>query len=420
MSALADVVKSGVKLEKSVTPGREDFLSCMNITCREHECMDTRTSRLLLLAGVNLIVQTFLVEPWWLGFLCGVVIGGGIVWVSRAPNADPAPKTGLLQEPGFGSDAQELKRFEGLSVLILEVVPLWKRHVALVQEQVRSAIESLAVSFSELAQRLSTSNDKGASAGETQILDSIQQADRGLHEIIDTLNGTQTFRETLVQEISKLAGYADDLWAMATEVAAIAKQTDLLALNAAIEAARAGENGRGFAVVADRVRLLSSKSGEAGRRIKETVGTVSEGIAKTLQLSESFSAREALAISGSRNTAEQIIRDFNHTTQALSASLQQLSEDRERVHDEVNKVLIGLQFQDRVQQILDHVLADMSRMVEASTKARTDPTLPLPDVDNWLDALARTYTMHEQREAHGTGAGVVQSNVQSSPGVMFF
>lgn len=379
--------------------------------------MDARTSRLFVLAGVNLLVQVFLVNPWWLGAISGVVLGAAILLAARGERASPEAGSVVAKEPGLAGEIRGRERFEDLSVLILEVVPLWKRHVALVQDQIRAAIESLVVSFSELAQRLSTPQGGSAQAGEVHILDSIQQADRGLREIIDTLNGTQTFRETLVKEISNLASYADDLWAMATEVAAIAKQTDLLALNAAIEAARAGESGRGFAVVADRVRLLSSKSGEAGRRIKETVTTVSDGIAKTLQLSESFSTREAQAISGSRETAEQIIRDFNHTTQVLSASLQQMSEDRTRVHDEVNNVLIGLQFQDRVQQILDHVLADMARMVDASTKARTDPLSPLPDVDNWLDALARTYTMHEQREAHGVAA---QPADQSSSGVMFF
>lgn len=71
-----------------------------------------------------------------------------------------------------------------------------------------------------------------------------------------------------------------------------------------------------------------------------------------------------------------------------------------------------------MQQILDHVMADMGRMVEALVLSRTDPAAPLPDVDAWLDALARTYTMHDQRAVHGTAEANPAAPART--GVMFF
>ena len=106
----------------------------------------------------------------------------------------------------------------------------------------------------------------------------IQQASKGIHEIIDT--------------ISEIAGH-----------------THLLAFNAAIEAARAGEHGIGFSVVAEEVRKLAEKSARATREISklinETVKRVDEGGRLSEDVEDAF-IRIQRSVDDTTSSIEQI------------------------------------------------------------------------------------------------------------------
>jgi methyl-accepting chemotaxis protein len=335
----------------------------------------------------------------WTGLAWGVVVLvalSALTFLNRSDAHEPAFQStnATLNEPQIGADRTA---FPGL---VGEVVPLWKRHISSVQGQVKDAIDSLSERFASLSQRLSSKRSDHTDAGDNQALVTIEHAEKGLHGIIETLNATQGYRERLLEQIGSVASHADALRRMAEDVGNIAKQTNLLALNAAIEAARAGESGRGFAVVADEVRKLSTQSGETGKRIQETVTTVGQAITQAQSLFESISTQEAAAVSQSRATAQSIIADFNATARAMHDSLEGLRRDRTAVEADIGDVLVSLQFQDRIHQVLDHVVADIDRMSDTARSVRVDPAASIPESREWLAKLSSTYTMLDQHQVH--------------------
>lgn len=102
--------------------------------------------------------------------------------------------------------------------------------------------------------------------------------------MVDAVIATMSAIQDGARDIAEIVGLIDS----------IAFQTNILALNAAIEAARSGSQGRGFAVVAQEVRMLSQRSSESARDIRDlidrTLDRVREGNERSGEAGEAMRA----------------------------------------------------------------------------------------------------------------------------------
>jgi methyl-accepting chemotaxis protein len=300
-----------------------------------------------------------------------------------------------------------------------QVVPVWQGHIESSREQMESAVNTLSDRFGGIVDKLDAALQ--AASAETSRIESggnglsavFERSEQTLDRLIATQDAAMRSMENMLEKVQGLDQFIGELHEMAADVARIAQQTNLLALNAAIEAARAGELGRGFAVVAKEFRMLSTQSGETGRRIAEKVNIISAAIVDTCTVVRESVAKEDSSTEVAHTTITTVLADFKTIIDAFERSSTLLKNESIGIQSEVNQALVQMQFQDRVSQIMTQVNKNLARlpiMMHGQQQAYADDgTLQALKPQELLAEMQKTYVMADQHVIH-QGGKVEQSN----------
>ena len=308
-----------------------------------------------------------------------------------------------------------------------KLAPVWAGHIDSSITQMESAVSSLVERFSGIVDKLDQAVRASSAATESVegrhdgLVAVFAASEKELGSVVASLKTAMASKAVMLQKVQDLERYIAELKEMAGEVASVAAQTNLLALNASIEASRAGEMGRGFAVVAKEVRMLSSLSGETGRRINEKVGGISAAIVATCQAAEESMRQEQASMAASENVIESVLGGFRSVTDALVRSSSLLKDESIGIKSEVGEALVQLQFQDRVSQIMSHVKHNIGSLPDFLQQNRRQfkeaGALQPLDPAALLTELEKTYAMEEERALHG---GKQQTAKQEESEITFF
>ncbi len=344
-------------------------------------------------------------------FLLGVVIVSvllGLGWIQDLLSADHSehdPTAGpILAEAAVRGGEQEK-----------QVIPVWKRQIDSARGYSETSMADLLTSFSavsmQLDEALSTQgNLHGFDLGMPE--DMVEQHRAEIDTLTRTTRLAVQLKDDMLSTIAWLSDTLSDMVVLSKEVEAVSRATHLLALNASVEATRAGESGGGFAVVATEVRALAGQSRQVGIQIGRQVGLMQERINAVKSKGRRHDTDEDELVRQAEQNAFAVLAGLMNSVSEAARASRALRDSSQAVQDEMEKISMSLQSQDRLSQMLNLVTDDMQKLVMwlngAEDAAAHHPV-------KWLERLEASYTMEEMKASHHNLV-----SVEKSSGVQFF
>lgn len=308
----------------------------------------------------------------------------------RAQTALPAVANDTASLPANDGQVFDLfKRWLDLSELER------RAFVALTRELTESSslVETSALDLSERFQALATiAQDQMTQVdtivtiaqsirvnGEAVPLESaMASVEHVLRRFIETILTVSKHAMRMVYALDDVVRDVEDAGRCVGQIDTINTQTRYLALNAAIEANRAGDAGGCFGVIAHELKDLSLATEQTSLDVQTRIAAITQGVRNghkvlqeiaTLDLSEHIMAKERLDLLIEGIIAQNA--EFNAVLTTTAASSADMA-------GTVGHLITGMQFQDRTKQHLDHVIAVLGVLGEASLSAQDATVAAFP------------------------------------------
>ena len=296
-----------------------------------------------------------------------------------------------------------------------QLVPIWKRQVEASRSYSEASMASLLESFASVSMQLDDALGQTATNHwlDLGVADDLMTRHK---DELDTLTSTTRLavrlKDDMLGTITWLSDTLGDMIALSKEVQSVSRATHLLALNASVEATRAGASGGGFAVVAAEVRVLAGQSRQIGIQIGRHVAQMQERINQVKQQVRRQDTDEDELVLQAEQNAYSVLSAMLGSVAEVTQSSRTLRDSSRIVQDEMEKISVSLQSQDRLSQMLAAVTDDMQRLVLWLNGAE-DTAAAHPH--KWLERLEASYTMEEMKASHHNLVAV-----EKTSGVQFF
>ncbi len=209
--------------------------------------------------------------------------------------------------------------------------------------------EELNRSIQLVVGALSSEKDGGLTQDVVLLEEEQQEIDYLIEDFIEIRSGYSAEVERIKQGMSSIGKFVGVI----TE---LADKTNVLAINASIEAARAGRAGDGFAVIGSEIQELSKNTKEIAEQINSTIHTSVAAVSDSVDLYNEKISSTVQRLEKSGKVYSELIRKLKPQIDELAHIVGFSDELSNQVHENVDQITVQLQYQDRVKQILDHLI----------------------------------------------------------------
>jgi methyl-accepting chemotaxis protein len=284
-----------------------------------------------------------------------------------------------------------------LAELYGETAIVWTRQIETARGEGDAEVTQLARLFGDIAQKLdkamgpSQLTRSANGPGQEEILATLERNGRELATLVAALQLLQASKERIVEEIGAEAARLKE---NASEIRQIALHTRMVSLNATIEAARAGPAGKPFGVIVADMRDLAVRTADASEMFSRHTDRLHGKVAAAFR--EQAQTDSVVSIAGAEELVQQVVASSTAMMSQLTRAIAAMEDERANVREDVSRVLVSLQFQDRVSQILSHVTRNLEEMQGHIRDSQWSAT----DGRQWMERMAQTYSTHEEFENH--------------------
>ncbi len=266
-----------------------------------------------------------------------------------------------------------LKRWVSIAHQQSEMAKKFKQQIHAVIKETEQAANTIASSFKAVidkatiqatqAMELLEGTQGATSDGSPQSLqDFIRVSDERLNKMADEVIRVADLTVQMVTELDGVQSRTQEIDGFVLDVEKLADQTSLLALNADIEAARVGEHGRGFSVVAHEVRRLSQRSHDFSDRIRKHLKAVKVGLEKTHGDMSTLSAADMEHALEIKEEILELTNSLEDKNSEVAETVGRINTISKEIAEDVQNVVISLQFHDITSQKLSNMLQPMDEL----------------------------------------------------------
>ena len=302
-----------------------------------------------------------------------------------------------------------MRRWVDVAQRYSEAALVLRKEIYFVIKQTEQAANTIASSFEAVinkatiqarqAMELLEGTQGAATDGVPQSLkDFIQVSDDRLNKMADEVVRVADLSVNMVRELDGVQSRTQAIDGFLLDVEKLADQTSLLALNADIEAARVGEHGRGFSVVAQEVRRLSKRSHEFSDRIRVHLKEVRTGLSKTYGDMRMLSAADMEHALQIKEDVISLTRSLEGKNREVAETVSRINEISKEIAQDVQNVVVSLQFQDITSQKLSGMLEPMDdlrrtlyHLMQETINLDKNLLKNLPGNEHWLSRMRTTH-----------------------------